>query len=117
MGGLNVSEDNAEYRYVRPLPCILDEHGETKKQTVKQLFAKVDEELNELKEIVLVDHCLSGVALEVPRGYDLLARIAEEAADTITAITTLCAAFGIDAEMRNKAQERVNQKNFERARL
>lgn len=112
-----MSEDNAEYRYVRPLPCILDEHGETKKQTVKQLFAKVDEELNELKEIVLVDHCLSGVALEVPRGYDLLARIAEEAADTITAITTMLEALGIDAEMRDEAQRRVNNKNRERGRL
>ena len=48
---MNVSEDNAEYRYVRPLPCILDEHGETRKQTVKQLFAKVDEELNELRKL------------------------------------------------------------------
>lgn len=117
MGGLNVSEDNAEYRYVRPLPCILDEHGETRKQTVKQLFAKVDEELNELKEIVYRFQSADMLCVELSKNHDTWRDIAEEAADTITAITTLCAAFGIDAEMRNKAQERVNQKNFERARL
>ena len=112
-----MSEDNAEYRYVRPLPCILDEHGDIKEQTVKTLFAKIDEELNELKDSVVygVD---SGRLLSVAKDKTFCPEyIAEEAADTITAITTMLEALGIDAEMRDEAQERVNQKNFERARL
>lgn len=92
---------------VRPLPCVRDEHGAIKEQTVKSLLAKINEELDELKQALVV------------RKYflDMDEHVAEEAADTITAITTLEEALGIDAEMRNKAQERVNQKNFERARL
>ena len=43
--------------------------------------------------------------------------LAEEAADTITAITSMLEAFGIDAEMRDEAQRRVNSKNRERGRL
>lgn len=92
---------------VRPLPCVRDEHGEIKEQTVKQLLAKINEELDELKHALVV------------RKYflDMDENIAEEAADTITAITTLCEALGIDAEMRDKAQRRVNAKNRERGRL
>lgn len=38
---------------VRPLPCVRDEHGEIKEQTVKQLLQKINEELDELKAVVL----------------------------------------------------------------
>ena len=44
-------------------------------------------------------------------------RVAEEIMDTITALTTLCEALGIDAEARNEAQRRVNEKNRSRNRL
>ena len=113
-----MSEDNAVYGSDRPLPCVLDEHGIINEQTVKSLLAKIDEELNELKwELSL--HPMSFTACESAAHYkpDGIKAIAEEAADTITAITTLLAAFGIDEEMRNEAQRRVNQKNFERGRL
>ena len=113
-----MSEDKAEYKYVRPLPCVLDEHGVISGQTVKQLLAKIDEELNELKwELGL--HPVNSTACEFAEHLSQVERItiAEEAADTITAITTMLAALGIYAKIRNDAQERVNQKNFERARL
>ncbi len=86
-----------------PLPCVRDEHGEMREQTIKRLFAKINEELDELKEAIFKDRFYRSIA--------------EEAADTITAITTLLEALGIDAEMRDEAQRRVNSKNRERGRL
>lgn len=96
---------------VRPLPCLRDEHGEIAAQTVKRLFAKINEELDELKECIFIYSSRSTM-------YDgELDDIAEEAADTITAITTMLEALGIDAEMRDEAQRRVNDKNRKRGRL
>lgn len=102
---------------VRPLPCVRDENGVFKEQTIiKQLIAKVDEELNEMKEAVYFsspgDFLVNYIKPEAARE-----RIAEEAADTITAITTMLEALGIDAEMRDEAQRRVNEKNRKRNRL
>lgn len=97
------------YEPVRPVPCLRDERGEIKTQTVKQLFAKINEELDELKQAVFFSESL-------PEDH-LIGAVAEEAADTITAITTLCEALGIDAKMRDEAQRRVNKKNLERNRL
>lgn len=113
-----MSEDNVVYGCDRPLPCVLDEHGIINEQTVKSLLAKIDEELNELKwELSL--HPMNFTACESAAHLRPAERktIAEEASDTITAITTLLAALGIDATMRDEAQRRVNQKNFERGRL
>jgi len=95
--------DNPE----RPLPCVRDEHGEIREQTVKRLMAKINEELDELKQALFI------------RKYflDMDEHVAEEAADTITAITTMLEALGIDAEMRDESQRRVNDKNRERGRL
>lgn len=105
------------YEPVRPLPCMRDEHGEIREKTVKQLFAKINEELDELKDSVVygVD---SGRLLSVAKDKTFCPEyIAEEAADTITAITTMLEALGIGAEMRDDAQRRVNEKNRERGRL
>ena len=103
---------------VRPLPCVRDEHGEIREQTVKQLLTKINEELDELKAVIFYScdvydpNCL-------PESCDNMmhTRIAAEAADTITAITTMLEALGIDVEMRDEAQRRVNSKNRERGRL
>lgn len=116
------SNDEAETMYERQLPCIRDEHGEIREQTVKQLFAKINEELDELKAAVLsAFYSLDVVPSDRPDlknvNHDDLPRIAEEAADTITAITTMLEAFGINAEMRDEAQRRVNEKNRKRGRL
>ena len=108
--------------YVRPLPCVRDEGGEIAEQAVKVLVAKIDEELNEFKAELyrfMLPHGWpsDAAALHDDRTVAYLSRIAEEAADTITAITTLLEAFGIDAEERDEAQRRVNAKNRERGRL
>lgn len=104
---------------VRPLPCVRDEHGAIKRQTVKALFAKIDEELNELKAVVLREVTIRNNLDDLADGVDddTDTDIAEEAADTITAITTMLEALGIGAEMRDEAQRRVNAKNRERGRL
>lgn len=102
---------NEQYVCPRPLPCVRDEHGEIKKQTITMLIAKINEELDELKERTFVYYSRDTM-------YDgELDDIAEEATDTITAITTMLEALGIDAEMRDDAQRRVNAKNKERGRL
>lgn len=99
----------------RPLPAVRDEHGEIKERTVKELLGKINEELDELKEETLKTQWLNMQPQPLCKkyGFDL----AEEAADTITAITTMLEALGIDAEMRDEAQRRVNAKNRERGRL
>lgn len=107
---------------VSPLPCVRDEHGAIKEQTVKRLFAKIDEEFDELKAAVLsVFYGLDVVPSDRPDlkniGADEMPLIASEAADVKTAITTLEEALGIDAEMRDEAIRRVNAKNRERGRL
>lgn len=114
--------DAEGYVIDRPLPCVRDEHGAIKEQTVKQLFAKIDEELDELKAAVLsVFYGLNVVPSDRPDlkniGDDEMPLIASEAADTITAITTMLEALGIDAKMRDEAQRRVNNRNRERGRL
>lgn len=83
---------------ILPLPCTkVDE------ETVREWFQKINEELDELKRAVLIN--------------DQPMMIAEEAADTITAITSMLEAMGIDERMRQEAQERVNRRNKERGRL
>ena len=109
------------YVPVRPLPCVRDEHGEIKEQSIKALLSKIDEELNELKEEIYgylgyYTYSSDKTAKELLE-YDFSPMIAEEAADTITAITTLLEALGFDAEERDEAQRRVNEKNRKRNRL
>lgn len=103
----------------RPLPCVRDEHGEIRERSVKQHFAKINEELDELKAAVLRDVTTRNNLDDLADGVDddTDTDIAEEAADTITAITTLLEALGIDAEMRDEAQRLVNERNRERGRL
>lgn len=103
----------------RPLPCVRDEHGEIREQTVKQLFSKINEELDELKAAVLREVTTRNNLDDLADGVDddTDTDIAEEAADTITAITTMLEALGINEEMRDEAQRMVNAKNRERGRL
>lgn len=110
------------YETVRPLPCVRDERGEIKEQTVKALFSKINEELDELKTeityhgVAVIADSAADAKEKLIQPLDIKA-IAEEAADTITAITTMLEALGIDAEMRDEAQRKVNAKNRERGRL
>lgn len=109
---------NEQYVCTRPAPCVRDDNGEIKNQTVKDLVEKIDSELTELKW-ELASYPSNYVAFyyaESVRPIEWV-RIADEAADTITAITTLLEAIGIDAKARDEAQRRVNEKNRKRGRL
>lgn len=108
---------NDQYTAPRPLPCVRDERGEIKEQSViKLLIGKINEELDELKEsIIILESKKRFASVEIV--VEQKECVAEEAADTITAITTMLEALGIGAEMRDEAQRRVNAKNRERNRL
>ena len=108
----------------RPIPCVRDEDGEMFARPIDDFIAKIDEEYNELKETIILLGYTRGTALNHPdmieksvRFRCLIERVAEEAADTITAITTLCEALGIHAPMREDALRKVNTKNRDRGRL
>lgn len=99
---------------VLPIPCT-----KVKERTVKDWFQKINEELDELKEAVIP--CL-GAGMEDCYALDDADSedkeiIAEEAADTITAITSMLEAMGINENMRQAAQRRVNEKNKEQGRF
>lgn len=106
---------------ILPVPCTkVDE------ETVKEWFQKINEELDELKESILLDNqgttvtCSLNTRAKYALGNEadyLPMLVAEEAADTITAITSMLETMGIDERMRQEAQERVNRKNEERGRL
>lgn len=102
---------------VKPRPCVRDENGEIQGQRIRQLFAKIDEEINELKAEVFnysggIDAAAWPVSDKIARQY-----IALEGADAKTAITTLEQALGIDTIQRDEAQVTVNRRNEERGRL
>lgn len=101
----------------RPLPCVRDEHGEIREQTVKVLLGKAQEEFIELVAEIAYVADIGAPANDASIDTAHKRYISEEAADTITAITTMLEALGIDAEMRDEAQRRVNEKNRERGRL
>ena len=112
-----MSEDKVFYGGVLPLPCVRDEHGEIKEQPLKRLVAKIDEELNELKQAIIRYQSFDLPCVVLCKNSTIGKEIAEEAADVKTAITTLEESFGIYMTIRHKAQRLVNKKNRRRGRL
>lgn len=100
---------------VLPAPVKQVDGVDVKTWTIKQWLAKINEELDELKDAVWfgngglgrIDHISSS---------DKFA-IADEATDTITAITSMLEAMGIDEQQRQAAQVRVNNNNRQRGRF
>ena len=101
-------EKPREHVGILPVPCT-----KVNETTVKDWFRKINEELDEFKEGL----SLSDEPEELIFSDWAKERYAEEAADTITAITSMLEAMGINEEMRQEAQERVNRKNMERGRI
>lgn len=109
-------DDCGECALLFPIPCTKDDGM----YLVKHAFAKVDEEVNEWKEAVLM---LAGSQFGMCQNIKALkyakegkARVAEEGADIMTAITTAEERMGIDSNARANAQLHVNQHNKERGR-
>ena len=99
---------------VLPIPCT-----KVAEETIKDWFQKINEELDELKAVVLLKCSPTNqLCYEITKiDDDLDTDIAKEAADTITAITSMLDNMGIDEEMRQAAQKRINERNKERGRF
>lgn len=106
---------------VAPVPCV----KETENTSLKDLFQKLNEEVDELKAEIL-KNCYFDDGIDdvrsILKSYKMdedikaMQRIAEEGADVCTVVTSLLEAIGIGFEMRQEAQRRVNEHNKERGR-
>ena len=106
---------------VAPVPCV----KETENTSLKDLFQKLNEEVDELKAEIL-KNCYFDDGIDdvksILKSYKMdedikaMQRIAEEGADVCTVVTSLVEAIGIGFEMRQEAQRRVNKHNHERGR-
>lgn len=106
---------------VAPVPCV----KETENTSLKDLFQKLNEEVDELK-VEILKNCYFDDGIDdvrsILKSYKMdedikaMQRIAEEAADVCTVVTSLLEAIGIGFEMRQEAQRRVNEHNKERGR-
>ena len=104
---------------VVPQPCVRG----IDMRTMKKLFLKLDEEVDEFKAELFqyMDGLDDGpedvlkLLNENPAQHAF--RIAEEGADVATMIATICNAVGVDDKTRFEAQAYVNKHNHERGRL
>ena len=106
---------------VAPVPCV----KETENTSLKDLFQKLNEEVDELK-VEILKNCYFDDGIDDVRSIlksykmdediEAMQRIAEEGADVCTVVTSLLEAIGIGFEMRQEAQRRVNKHNHERGR-
>lgn len=106
---------------VAPVPCV----KETENTSLKDLFQKLNEEVDELK-VEILKNCYFDDGIDdvrsILKSYKMdedikaMQRIAEEGADVCTVVTSLLEAIGIGFEMRQEAQRRVNEHNKERGR-
>lgn len=99
---------------ILPIPCT-----NVKKKTVKEWLQKINEELDEFKYEVTKVYNSSNVLIYEHDFHteDETTRILYEAIDTITVITSMLEAMGIDESKRQEAQRRVNERNRERGRI
>ena len=114
-------EKPREHIGILPVPCT-----KVEEETVKEWFHKINEKLDELKESILLDNqgmtvtCSLNTRAKYALGNEeeyLPMLVAEKAAGITTAIASMLEAMGINEEMRQEAQERVNRKNRERGRI
>ena len=110
---------------VAPVPCVKG----WEVAALKIFFLKLDEEVDELKAEILAQCDFGDNVKKIkeildyyedsdvpPQASGGKMRIAEEAADVCTVVTSLLEAIGIGFEMRQEAQRRVNKHNHERGR-
>ena len=101
---------------VLPAPCLRG----IDMRTMKALFQKLDEEVDEFKFEIMshlsdLKDAPEDVQLVVTKDADSF-RIAEEGADVATIVATIVNAVGINETMRQEAQAHVNKHNHERGR-
>ena len=124
-GALKNAPSALENVPVAPVPCVKG----WEVAALKIFFLKLDEEVDELKAEILAQCDFGDNVKKIkeildyyedsdvpPQASGGKMRIAEEAADVCTVVTSLMEAIGIGYEMRMEAQRRVNQRNHERGR-
>ena len=100
-------------------PCLVVDGKKVSENTIAEHFAKIDEELNELKAAILHECTICNRLEKVIDGVDdnTDTDIGEEAADTITAIMSMLYACGYDQDYIDAACQVVIEKNRDRGRL
>lgn len=107
-------------KLIVPVPCT-----EVEEKTVRQWFAKLDEEVNEFKAAVLrlyeLDEDAVAIHNDLPAEEEELEaerrNVALEGADVCTVIHSTCETIGIGLAGRMEAQLDVNKKNKELGRI
>lgn len=103
---------------VRPLPCMRANGKTFEMTTLREWLAKIHEEITEMEEKAFGICGLDDYPQkETLYGTQIETEFALECADVATVLASMQEAFGIDAEARDEAQRRVNNKNRERGRL
>jgi NTP pyrophosphatase (non-canonical NTP hydrolase) len=100
-------------RTERPIPVVRDRQGRLAKDlTLKEWFAKIDEEVNEVKEAALrVYVSLS----DTPHPLDIdRPIIAEEICDVIKVLYSMANQMGIDGDDLDEAMHKCNAKTRQR---
>jgi len=99
---------------VEPMPCIRN----MPQKTIKDWFAKLDEEVTEFKAEILksADLDMETKDFEAPMP-EMLFRIAEEGCDISTVVRSIDHALKIYTPVCQDAQKYVNRHNAERGRL
>jgi NTP pyrophosphatase (non-canonical NTP hydrolase) len=106
-------------RTERPIPVVRDRQGRLAKDlTLKEWFAKIDEEVNEVKEAVLRIYDLRqqpGILSESEK-IPLQDKddIAEEICDVIKVLYSMSAQMGIDGDDLDRAMHECNEKTRRR---
>ena len=97
----------------RPIPIVKDRQGRFAKDlTLKEWFAKIDEEVNEVKEAALRLY-VSLLATPYQLGEDRPI-VAEEVCDVIEVLYSMANQMGIDGDMIQKGIHETNKKLKER---
>lgn len=93
---------------IHPMPCT-----NVPQKTVKEWFAKLDEELNEIKEVVYSSLDADDDMKDFHMDGDI-DHFAEECADMNTTLASMQEYAGVLIQKRTESQDGVNKKNHER---
>jgi NTP pyrophosphatase (non-canonical NTP hydrolase) len=104
-------------RTERPIPVVRDRQGRLAKDlTLKEWFAKIDEEVNEVKEEVIKQYVTMTEFpghTEIPYIVDRQF-IAEEICDVIKVLYSMANQMGIDGDDLDEAMHKCNAKTRQR---
>lgn len=99
-----------------PIPVVRDRQGRlVKDSTLKDWFAKLNEELDELKDVCLGAYLLDDTPGRIPPiSLEHAALIAGEACDLIKTVCSMVNQMGIDREYLDETMRDCNEKTRRR---